>query len=74
MLAIKGIFDGNSVHLIDVPKMKNPCNVIVTFLEDYDPEEESLREYYAQTDGMDFWKCEEEDLYQDYLINKTLKE
>jgi hypothetical protein len=68
MLAIKGIYDGVSIKLIDMPGERKPCKVIVTFLDEYESEEEVVREYFTQTDGMDFWKCEEEDLYKDFIF------
>lgn len=66
MLAFKGIYDGVSVKLLESPVDKKRYKVIVTFIEELDSEEE-IREFASQTDTFDFWKCEEEDLYQDYL-------
>lgn len=67
MLALKGIYDGENVRLDKMPSISKPCKVIVTFLDELDQEEELIRNAYAQNGNMDFWKCEEEDLYQDYI-------
>lgn len=70
MFALKGIYDGKLVKLLDSPLENKHYKVIVTFVEEIDSEDEELRNFSAQIDGLDFWKCEEEDLYQDYLKNK----
>jgi hypothetical protein len=71
MFALNGIYDGKLVKLLDSPLNNKRYKVIVTFVEEIDLEDEEIRQFYAQPDGFDFWKCEEEDLYQDYIKNKT---
>ncbi len=69
MITVKGIYDGEKfVALEDFPKDK-PSKVIITFLEEQS-EEDQVRNFSAQTDGLDFWKDEAEDLYQDYLTKE----
>ena len=61
------------LQLLERPILSIPNNMV--YLQKFfDSEEESIRANYAHADGMDFWKCEEEDLYQDYLKNKTSEE
>ncbi|MGF7139762.1 hypothetical protein [Roseimarinus sediminis] len=72
MLSFKGVFDGDKVRLIDKPTDKKKYKVIVTFVEEIGVDDE-IREFASQTDGLDFWKVEDEDLYQDYLPNKKSK-
>ena len=66
MLSVKGIYDGEKVKLLENIIIQNPCKVIVTFVEE-DAEVKSLRQYSADEDAFDFWKAEEEDIYQDYI-------
>lgn len=40
--------------------------VIITFVEEID-EPDEIREFSAQTEGLEFWHDVSEDLYQDYL-------
>ncbi len=66
MLAIQGIYDGNSIIAIDdFPKDKK-YKVIITFVEEMDDMDE-VRDLAAQTMAFDFWHDEAEDLYQEYL-------
>jgi hypothetical protein len=74
MFALKGIYDGKLVKLFDSPLENKQYKVIVTFVEEIDSEDEELRAFSSQTEGLDFWKCEEEDLYQDYLNHKPTPE
>jgi hypothetical protein len=74
MFALKGIYDGKLVKLLDAPLENKHYKVIVTFVEEIDSEDEELRAFSAQTEGLDFWKCEEEDLYQDYITHKSALE
>ncbi len=73
MLALKGIYDGKSIQLIDKPAEKKKYKVIVTFVEEIKEVDEELRNFTAQTNGLDFWNDPKEDLYQDYLKNKPKK-
>ena len=41
--------------------------VVITFIEELPEEDKELRDFSAQTNGLDFWKDSAEDLYQDYL-------
>jgi hypothetical protein len=70
MFALKGIYDGKLVRLLDAPLENKHYKVIVTFVEEIDAEDEESRAFSSQTEGLDFWKCEEEDLYQDYINRK----
>lgn len=66
MLTVKGIYNGHEfVALENFPKDKN-FKVIITFVEELD-EDEEIRSFSAQTDALDFWNDEKEDLYQDFL-------
>jgi hypothetical protein len=44
--------------------------VIITFVEAID-DEEDVRNFAAQTDALSFWQNEEEDIYQDFLVEKA---
>ena len=69
MLAIRGIYDGKRVRLLEkVPKGK-PYKVVVTFVEELDSEE-SLREFTSDADSFDFWMNPAEDLYDDFIPKK----
>lgn len=69
MLTVKGIYNGKEfVALESFPQNKN-FKVIITFVEEFD-EGDEIRDFSAQTDALDFWKDEKEDLYQDYLAEK----
>lgn len=66
MITVRGIYDGEKfVALEDFPKEK-PYKIIITFLEELN-EEDQLRDFSAQTNGLGFWEAAAEDLYQDYL-------
>jgi len=69
MRSVKGIYDGEKIQLLEKPEQQKPCKVIVTFIED-DIDTENLRQHPADEDAFDFWRVEEEDLYQDYLKKK----
>ena len=73
MLAIKGIYDGKSVRLLDSLTDKKKYKVVVTFLEEIDTIDFELRDFSSQTKGLDFWNDSKEDLYQDYLKRMTKK-
>lgn len=72
MLAVNGIYDGKKVRLIDKIKEKRKYRVVVTFIEELEQSDDDLRNFSAQTNGMEFWKDEKEDLYQDYLSPKVI--
>ena len=70
MLALKGIYDGKSVKLLDKLTETKKYKVVITFLEEIKDDDLDIRNFSAQTTGLDFWKSSKEDLYQDYLKNK----
>ena len=70
MLAIRGIYDGKTIKLIDKITEKKKYKVIITFVEEIFPNDEDLRIFSSQTTGLDFWNDPKEDIYQDYLIQK----
>lgn len=71
MLTVKGIYNGSEfVALENFPKNKN-FKVIITFVEELD-EEDEIRNFSAQTDALDFWNDENEDLYQDFLTTEKV--
>ena len=53
-------------------KLNEKYKVIITFVEEID-ETEELRNLSAQTDSLEFWENEEEDIYQDYLVAKSFR-
>ena len=73
MLAVKGIYDGKSVLLTDKFTDKKKYKVVVTFIEEIKDDQEELRNFSAQTSGLQFWENPKEDIYQDYLKNKVKK-
>jgi hypothetical protein len=73
MLSVNGIFDGLNIKFVGEVPVKKPHKVIVTFVEEIDQVESDLRNFSAQTHGLDFWEVKEEDLYQDYLKSKDDK-
>lgn len=66
MIAEHGIYDGKSVKLLGKLPGKKKYNVIVTFVEELESTDTSLRKFSAQTQGLDFWKDPREDVYRDY--------
>ena len=70
MLAVNGIYDGKNIRLTDKVNEKKKYRVIVTFIEEIE-EDFELRVFSGQTRGLDFWHDEREDLYQDYLHDKS---
>ncbi|MBI2270808.1 MAG: hypothetical protein HYU69_10710 [Bacteroidetes bacterium] len=70
MLSIQGIYDGKKLKLSEKIDVHTPKKVIVTFLEEEGWNEESLRNFSAQTNGLEFWENEQENIYQDYLKPK----
>ncbi len=68
MHAVKGIYKGGKIELLEDVNVLETCKVIVTFIEEDDLEK--LREYSADEEAFAFWKVSEEDIYQDYLNKK----
>jgi hypothetical protein len=69
MRAIKGMYDGEKFVALESFHQKKKYKVIITFLEEFD-EDEEIRNFSAQTDAFSFWEDEREDIYQDYLGKK----
>jgi len=70
MFVVKGIYDGKSVKLLEKLADRRKYKVIVTFLEEIDPNDKELSEFTSQTIGLDFWNGTTEDIYQDFLKPK----
>ena len=70
MLAVNGIFDGRNIRLTDKVDEKKQYRVVVTFIEEIEQDAE-LRDFSSQTRSLDFWHDEREDIYQDYLKDKS---
>jgi hypothetical protein len=70
MLTVRGIYDGKNVTIIDKIKGKKKFKVIVTFIEELHISDQDIRDFSAQTSGLDFWEDPREDIYQDLLIQK----
>ena len=71
MLAVHGIYDGKTVKITDRITEKKKFKVVVTFIEELQQDDSELRNFSAQTSGLDFWEDSREDLYQDYLTTKS---
>jgi hypothetical protein len=71
MLAVRGIYDGKTVKITDRITEKKKYKVVVTFLEEIQQSDNDLRDFSAQTTGLDFWEDKREDIYQDYLQPKS---
>lgn len=69
MLAVKGIYDGSRIQLLEKIKNRKRYKVIITFVEEMEGsrEESELRDFSAQTKSLEFWNDKREDIYQDYL-------
>lgn len=67
MLAVKGIYDGKNILLAEKINETRKFRVVVTFVEELDQNDNDSRNFSAQTSGLDFWRDEKEDIYQDYL-------
>ncbi len=67
MVSLQGIYDGHSVKITEKFNDKKQYKVVVTFIEEIKPMDKSLRNFSAQTKGLDFWENEAEDLYQDFV-------
>jgi hypothetical protein len=66
MVSVKGIYDGEKVQLLEEILVQKACKVIVTFIDE-DTDIINLRQYPSDEEAFDFWKANEEDIYQDYL-------
>ena len=69
MLAIRGIYDGKTIKLLESPPSKKKFKVVITFIEELD-DTEQIRDFSAQTNSFPFWENTKEDIYQDYLSKK----
>ena len=67
MIAVHGIYDGKTVKITDRITEKKKYKVVVTFIEEIQQYDSDLRDFSAQTKGLDFWEDSREDIYQDYL-------
>ena len=67
MFAVRGIYDGKSVKLLDKLTDRRKYKVVVTFLEEIESTGEELRDLTSQTSILDFWNDPREDIYQDFL-------
>ncbi|MBK6997013.1 MAG: hypothetical protein KA138_05730 [Saprospiraceae bacterium] len=70
MLAIPAIYEGGKFFPLEEMPAKGKFKVIITFIEAID-DEEDVRNFAAQTDAFSFWESEEEDIYQDFLVEKA---
>jgi hypothetical protein len=70
MLAVHGIYDGKTVKITDRITEKKKYKVVVTFIEELQLVDNDLRNFAAQTKGLDFWEDSREDIYQDYITSK----
>jgi len=70
MFTIPAIYEGGKFFPLEEIPAKGKFKVIITFVEAID-DEEDVRNFVAQTDAFSFWESEEEDLYQDFLVEKA---
>ena len=73
MFAVRGIYDGHQVKLTEDISDKKKYKVVVTFIEELPNDELDLRDFAYQTESFDFWDNVAEDIYQDYLTEKSDK-
>jgi hypothetical protein len=66
MVAVRGIFNGRNIQLLEKVEVKPNTMVLVTFLEQQNPEDE-MRDMAAKPNGFQFWDNPAEDIYQDYI-------
>jgi hypothetical protein len=71
MLSVNGIYDGKSVKITDIITEKKKYKVVITFIEELHQYDNDLRDFSAQTRGLDFLEDPREDLYQDFLTPKS---
>ena len=67
MLAMHGIYDGKNIKITDKITEKKKYKVIITFIEEISQNDDDLRNFSSQTQGLEFWNDSREDVYQDYL-------
>jgi len=67
MVAVKGIFDGKAIQLLEKVEAKPNARVVVTFIEE-DSGEEGFRDMAAMANGFNFCNDPREDVYQDFLL------
>lgn len=70
MFAVKGIYDGKSVKLVEKLTDHRKYKVVVTFLEEIESTNEDFKEFVSQATRLNFWKDDREDIYQDFLKQK----
>jgi hypothetical protein len=73
MFAVRGIYDGKRVKIIEPVNKNKKYRVVVTFLEEVPDDEQEIRDFASLTESFDFWKNTAEDIYQDYLPQKKDK-
>ena len=71
MLAVNGIYDGKSVKITDKITEKKKYKVVITFVEELYQYDKDLRNFSAQTKGLDLLEDSTEDIYQDYVNSKS---
>ncbi len=71
MLAIPAIYESGKIFPLEKIPAKGKYKVIITFVEALG-DEEDVRNFAAQTDALSFWENEEEDIYQDFLVEKPV--
>jgi len=67
MLSVHGIYDGKTVKITDRITERKKFKVVITFIEELQLSDTDLRDFSAQTNGLDFLEDPKEDIYQDYL-------
>lgn len=72
MFTIPAIYEGGKFFPLEEIPAKGKFKVIITFVEAID-DEEDVRNFAAQTDALSFWESEEEDIYQDFLVEKAAR-
>ena len=70
MLAIQAIYEDGKFIPLEKITARGKFKVIITFVEALDGVED-IRNFAAQTPAFTFWENEEEDIYQDFLTEKT---
>ncbi len=73
MLSIKGIYDGKKIIPLEKLDVDKQYKVVITFIEALD-DDEDIRDFSEQTDGVSFWHDCREDIYQDYLPGNRNKQ
>jgi len=69
MVAVKGIFNGQTIQLLEKVEAKQNTKVLVTFLDENDPEDDT-KDLTAQANGLEFWTNSREDIYQDFFTQR----